>query len=216
MIDLDYNNHNFTKRKITITAILNGNYWQGRLPEEERAYFEQMINDHHRSHGSTIIHSVVITPHPFYKHNNFVADYTIDDVRVTDIIGVGSTLSKTPNRNALTIKRSKAIQFMRYIVGFDMTKIRQGLVNNDPHCNLCGVEVTESNSHLDHCGDHEFRHLADIWLDGYLDRITMVSNPGACNKFDNPALTDEWIEFHHMAAQMQLLCAPCNLKKAKV
>jgi hypothetical protein len=149
-------------------------------------------------------------------HNNFYADYTAFGENIKDVIGIGSTLAATPKRDPVEVKRKKCKQFMRWVIGWHTSSLRMEEVKNNPQCKLCGVPVTYQTSHLDHCGDYEFRHLADIWLDDIIDQITLVKCKDNCDAFQSDNHIDEWVTFHNAAMKYQLLCPPCNLKKSKV
>lgn len=210
-----FNSLNFTKRKKAISVILNTKYSCNIVPKDDAKFFEYVINAHHRSHGDSTIHKLTIKPNPVYNHNNFYADFTAYGEKYSQVIGIGSTLSLNPDRDPNEIKRKKCLQFMRWVVGEFTNDIKLLEIEKDPHCKICGVEVHAGKSHLDHCGEVEFRHIAEAWLTPNLDRIRLADHDGSCSVFSDDALTVDWYDFHKENAEFQLTCPTCNLKKPK-
>lgn len=211
-----FNSQKFGERKKTLSEILNyKNFWQGRLPPVFVEYFSLVINAHHRSHGDTLFHNVRIVSNEMYKHFNFCCDMTRGGERTEDIVGIGSTLAADPQRDLLEVATKRARQYMRFCITKDMAQLRSILVENNPCCELCGCEVTNETSHLDHSGDKEFRHIAVDFLKIVdpltIDFIHVAGNPLHFNE----ELTQQWKTYHNENAKLQLLCIPCNLKKDK-
>ena len=66
--------------------------------------------------------------------------------------------------------------------------------DGSPPCPMCSVKLTNDNSHVDHCGKMEFRHIRDAFGDRPLE---------------------EWCSFHEEHATLQVICKTCNLRKPK-
>ena len=178
-------------------------------------FVELVINAHHRSHGDTVIHKLNIIPNPTYDYNNFYATYTSYGEQISEVIGIGGTLNAIPKRDPVEIKKKKSRQFMRWCIGYLINDIRLEELAKNPECKICGCAVDNESCHLDHCGEVEFRHIAEAWLDVNIDKINFRSIPGNCDVFTDEDLMNDWYKFHKENAKFQLTCIQCNLTKSK-
>lgn len=209
-----FDSQNFTQRKQALKLLLNAG--NRMLDKDEIDYFTLIINAHHASHFNTTFKKVQVIANPVYAHNNFFAAY-IDEFgnKITSMVGVGH-IKGTPKRSLIDINKRKSIQHMRFCIGSDIDLFKSILFKDDNSCKICGIKTTLDECHLDHCGDYEFKTLADIWLkDIDLETLLFDEPFGRPAAFMDTKLTDLWIEFHNSYARFQLTCPTCNLKKDK-
>jgi len=210
-----FNSQNFTKRKGGLVLLLNTNHSCGILDTADKEYFSLIINAHHHSHMDTMFHKVRIQKNPTFDHNNFVCVFTKGGLKSESIVGIGSTLKATPNRDPLIIKRNKVLHFLRFSVGYDMSYKKIELLKT-PTCKQCGCGVTHETSHIDHTGELEFRHIANNFIDDVgLQGFTLEEFPGNLDFVTNGNIVDAWKIHHEEVAELQLLCVKCNLTKTK-
>lgn len=74
-------------------------------------------------------------------------------------------------------------------------------------CTFCKRDLTDEKReqvHVDHCGvNTEFRHLVERFRNQ--ENLTTILDIGA----------ESFNAFHSTVAQLQILCAPCNMKKKR-
>lgn len=210
---------NFSKRKELLSNLLNcatKEQLPVSLPQCWVEFFELCINAHHRSHGETKVHSIVLRANSMYRHNNFHCSFTRNGQQIDEVVGIGATLSAKPNREPNAIKRAKLIKFLRFAVGWDMNAIKQHLLAVQTHCG-CGAQLTPTTAHVDHTGEREFRHLANEFIDEIgLDQFTLVPFEGHNDFLTDEDLVLKWLDYHNSVAKVVVCCATCNLTKSKV
>lgn len=84
-------------------------------------------------------------------------------------------------------------------------------------CMQTGVTVSIDDCHVDHCGDREFRHLLQAFIQEYnLD----ISDLGYEHKnqsffFSSPEIEESFASFHRERAKLQVVSKAYNLAKTK-
>ena len=213
-----FQSQNFSERKLYIKELLNNGY--GPLSEDSRDYFSLVINAHHRGHGATDFKSVKVVMNGCYSHNNFHCEFIRDGEYFNEKVGVGQTLSKSPDRDKLSVARAKCKSWLRNSLYDVISKKKSESLIADNHCAICGEEVSFKTAHIDHYGEYEFRHLANLYLDALdvapgLLNIELKDGLSGAAYFADSSYTNVWVEYHNLHAKLQLTCQTCNLKKSK-
>ena len=94
---------------------------------------------------------------------------------------------------------------------------RPKLLEHNKACQICGTNLTvisPKDIHIDHCGQYEYRHIKDLFLQGYKEPIPITQLTHGY-EIGDPVVSEAWTMFHNAYAQYQVVCQQCNLKKAK-
>ncbi|CAB4134814.1 hypothetical protein UFOVP281_8 [uncultured Caudovirales phage] len=209
----------FTFKKKMIKAILNDGEFNTKLPKETVEFVEQYLLDHNPLIKQLIIRDLWIQPNDTFKHNNFYFNGQVNNKIVR------FSLLSTGRCSANPIKVDSidyTINAMRTAVAGHIQHIKKHLLNvkHQTKCEICNKELDLINTdkiHMHHSGELQFRHIADMFLDSGEKLIVAdkKDQAGTYELIDNDA-KDLWINFHNELADLQMVCATCNLTEKKL
>jgi hypothetical protein len=202
-----------------IKAILNDGEFNTKLPKETVEFVEQYLLDHNPLIKQLVIRDLWVQPNDTFKHNNFYFNGQVNNKIVR------FSLLSTGRCSANPIKVDSVdytINAMRTAVAGHIQHIKKYLLNvkRQTSCELCGKDLDLNNTdkiHMHHCGELQFRHIADQFLASN-EKLVVADKKdqaGTYELVDNDA-KDLWINFHNELAELQMVCATCNLTEKKL
>jgi hypothetical protein len=208
---------NYSKHNEEIRKMLNEESLR-QMPTDDIskiAFLEDFIIKYHKTIKDIKIDKLWTQKNLSYNHYNFYIDGYVDGVYDTNImIGLSTSAKKEENPN----KRLYAA--MREANSADTIWFKQEWFKMSPFCKICKKELESiADSHLDHCGKKEFRHIADEFLKSNpkpnLKLAERDKNDNSIPKLEDNEDKEKWKEHHEKEAKYQLLCKTCNLRKEK-
>jgi hypothetical protein len=207
---------NFSQRRAVIKYLLNHSPTNEKIGDEMREFFKNYMLDYHPDIWFLEVDDLWTEPNAIFSHNNFHMRGTINGKRtLCQLI----SFNKTNASKRDTSQQDRIEKAMREAVAKDMMDIKSELLKTQTQCAICAGDLDTQdvgNIHIDHTGAREFRDIKNDFLarcpDLVLDEKTY---DGAAWRLQDNLDKQQWRDYHNSQAEIQMVCASCNLRKKK-
>jgi hypothetical protein len=214
---------NFGQKKEHVRKILRSAVDGIKLSKEDANAIEEFCQQHHTTQFDIDIAHVwteTTSQTDFGPQKNFYFKGLREGKPVIrEMLSVNNTYSNPePKRDPDKLYHRRLNVAMRVAVDRDSIRPqRPKLLEHNKACQICGTDLTvisPKDIHIDHCGEYEYRHIKDLFLQQYKESIPITQLTHGY-EIGDPVVSEAWTMFHNAYAQYQVVCQQCNLKKAK-